>query len=452
MSIIRDVAAQEVLDSRGNPTVRAEVVLRSGARGDAFAPSGASTGSREALELRDGDPKRFSGRGVLKAVAGIVDEIAPAIRGIDALDQEVLDHAMINLDGTSDKSRLGANAILAVSLAAAKAAAAHREVPLFEHIHDIFGGGEIRLPVPMMNILNGGEHASNNVDIQEFMVQPVSMPSFGEALRCGVEVFHALKTVLDDQGLSTTVGDEGGFAPDLPSNAAALDMIARAVEAAGYEPGKDVMLALDCAASTFFDNGKYTLAGEAATHGSDEFCAYLAGLAERYPISSIEDGMDEDDWEGWSKLTDALGERIQLVGDDLFVTDTTLLQRGIMNGAANGILVKLNQVGTLTETLAAVRMAQDTNYAVVISHRSGETEDTTIADLAVGTGAGQIKTGGLSRSDRIAKYNRLLRIEALLEDQAVYRGMAELAAARGESWCRVGATRNKRWRKVAKGK
>ena len=430
MSIVRDVAAQEVLDSRGNPTVRAQVVLRGGARGDAFAPSGASTGSREALELRDGDPKRFSGRGVLKAVAGIVDEIAPAICGIDALDQEVLDHAMINLDGTSDKSRLGANAILAVSLAAAKAAAAHREVPLFQHIHDIFGGGEVRLPVPMMNILNGGEHASNNVDIQEFMVQPVSMRSFGEALRCGVEVFHALKGVLNEQGLSTTVGDEGGFAPDLPSNAAALDMIARAVEAAGYEPGKDVMLALDCAASTFFDNGKYTLAGEGATHGGDEFCAYLADLADRYPISSIEDGMDEDDWEGWSKLTDALGERIQIVGDDLFVTDTTLLQRGIINGAANAILVKPNQVGTLTETLAAVRMAQDTDYAVVISHRSGETEDTTIADLAVGTGAGQIKTGGLSRSDRIAKYNRLLRIEALLQDEADYRGMAELAAAR----------------------
>ena len=420
--------AQEVLDSRGNPTVRAQVVLRGGARGDAFAPSGASTGSREALELRDGDPKRFSGRGVLKAVARIVDEIAPAIRGIDALDQEVLDHAMINLDGTSDKSRLGANAILAVSLAAAKAAAAHREVPLFEHIHDIFGGGEVRLPVPMMNILNGGEHASNNIDIQEFMVQPVSMQSFGEALRCGVEIFHALKGVLNEQGLSTTVGDEGGFAPDLPSNAAALDMITRAVEAAGYKPGQDVMLALDCAASTFFDNGSYTLAGEGETHGSDEFCAYLAGLTHRYPISSIEDGMDEDDWDGWSKLTDSLGERIQIVGDDLFVTDTALLQRGIINGAANAILVKLNQVGTLTETLAAVRMAQDTDYAVVISHRSGETEDTTIADLAVGTGAGQIKTGGLSRSDRIAKYNRLLRIEALLDDEAVYRGIAELAA------------------------
>ena len=433
MSIIRDVVAQEVLDSRGNPTVRAQVVLRGGARGDAFAPSGASTGSREAIELRDGDPKRFSGRGVLQAVAGIIDEIAPAIRGIDALDQEVLDHAMINLDGTSDKSRLGANAILAVSLAAAKAAAAHREVPLFEHIHDIFGGGEVRLPVPMMNILNGGEHASNNVDIQEFMVQPVSMRSFGEALRCGVEIFHSLKRVLSEQGLSTTVGDEGGFAPDLPSNAAALDMITRAVEAAGYKPGKDVMLALDCAASTFFDNGSYTLAGEGETHGSDEFCAYLAGLADRYPISSIEDGMDEDDWDGWSKLTDSLGERIQIVGDDLFVTDTTLLQRGIINGAANAILVKLNQVGTLTETLAAVRMAQDTDYAVVISHRSGETEDTTIADLAVGTGAGQIKTGGLSRSDRIAKYNRLLRIEALLDDEAVYRGMAELAATRRDA-------------------
>ena len=433
MSIIRDVAAQEVLDSRGNPTVRADVVLRGGAHGQALAPSGASTGSREALELRDGDPKRYSGRGVLTAIAGIVDEIAPAIRGIDALDQEILDHAMINLDGTSEKSRLGANAMLAVSLAAAKAAAAHREVPLFEHVRDIFDGGEMRLPVPMMNILNGGEHASNNVDIQEFMVQPVSMNSFGEALRCGVEVFHALKGVLHAQGLSTTVGDEGGFAPDLPSNAAALDMIVRAVEAAGYEPGKDVMLALDCAASTLCENGKYLLESEGTTHGSDEFCAYLAGLVERYPISSIEDGMDEDDWEGWSHLTDSLGERIQIVGDDLFVTDTALLQRGIITGSANAILVKPNQVGTLTETLAAVRMAQDTDYGVVVSHRSGETEDTTIADLAVGTGAGQIKTGGLCRSDRMAKYNRLLRIEALLDDEAVYRGMAELAAAREDA-------------------
>ena len=430
MSIIRNVAAQEVLDSRGNPTVRAEVVLRDGAHGEAFAPSGASTGSREALELRDGDEKRFRGKGVLKAVAGIVDEIAPAVRGIDALDQEVLDHAMINLDGTSDKSRLGANAILAVSLAAAKAAAAHRDLPLFEHIHDIFGGGEMRLPVPMMNILNGGEHASNNVDIQEFMVQPVSMDSFSEAMRCGVEVFHALKGVLHAGGLSTSVGDEGGFAPDLPSNAAALDLIARAVEAAGYELGRDIMLAVDCAASTFFDDGNYALAGEGATYTGDEFRAYLADLVDRYPITSIEDGLDEDDWDGWSKLTDALGERVQLVGDDLFVTDTTLLQRGIIDGAANAILVKLNQVGTLTETLAAVRMAQDTDYAVVISHRSGETEDTTIADLAVGTGAGQIKTGGLSRSDRIAKYNRLLKIEELLDDEAVYRGLAELTVTR----------------------
>ncbi len=433
MSIIHNVAAQEVLDSRGNPTVRAEVVLRGGARGDAFAPSGASTGAREALELRDGDPKRFSGKGVTKAVAGIVSEIAPAVRGIDALDQEVLDHAMINLDGTRDKSRLGANAILAVSVAAARAAAAHKQVPLFEHIHDIFDGGDMRLPVPMMNILNGGEHASNNVDIQEFMVQPVSMSSFREALRCGVEIFHALKGILNAQGLSTTVGDEGGFAPDLPSNAAALDVIARAVDVAGYELGKDVMLAVDCAASTFFNDGKYALGGEGATYSGDEFRAYLVDLADRYPISSIEDGLDEDDWDGWSKLTDALGERVQLVGDDLFVTDTALLQRGIIDGAANAILVKLNQIGTLTETLAAVRMAQDTDYAVVISHRSGETEDTTIADLAVGTGAGQIKTGGLSRSDRVAKYNRLLHIEALLDDEAVYRGMGELAAAHADS-------------------
>ncbi len=433
MSIIRDVAAQEVLDSRGNPTVRAEVVLRGGAHGDACVPSGASTGSREALELRDNDSERFSGKGVLKAIAGIEGQIAPAIRGIDALDQEVLDHAMINLDGTSDKSSLGANAILAVSLAAAKAAAMHRQVPLFEHIHDIFAGGDMRLPVPMMNILNGGEHANNNVDIQEFMVQPVSMSSFSEAMRCGVEIFHALKGELSGQGLSTAVGDEGGFAPDLPSNAAALDVISRAVEAAGYELGKDVMLAVDCAASTFFDDGKYALAGEGTTYSGDEFRAYLAGLVDGYPISSIEDGLDEDDWDGWSRLTDALGERVQLVGDDLFVTDTTLLQRGIIDGAANAILIKLNQVGTLTETLAAVRMAQDTDYGVVISHRSGETEDTTIADLAVGTGAGQIKTGGLCRSDRTAKYNRLLRIESLLDDEAVYRGMAELDAVRGAS-------------------
>ena len=433
MSIIQDVAAQEVLDSRGNPTVRAEVVLRGGARGDAFVPSGASTGAREALELRDGDAKRFSGKGVLRAVAGIEAQIAPAVRGIDALDQEVLDHAMINLDGTDDKSRLGANAILAVSLAAARAAAAHRQVPLFEHIHDIFGGGEMRLPVPMMNILNGGEHADNNVDIQEFMVQPVSMTSFSEALRCGAEVFHALKGVLNEEGLSTTVGDEGGFAPDLPSNAAALDMVARAVEVAGYELGSDVLLAVDCAASTFFDDGAYALEGEGSTYTGDEFRAWLADLVDRYPISSIEDGLDEADWAGWSKLTDLLGKRVQLVGDDLFVTDTSLLQRGIMDGAANAILVKLNQVGTLTETLAAVRMAQDTDYAVVISHRSGETEDTTIADLAVGTGAGQIKTGGLCRSDRIAKYNRLLYIESLLEAEAVYRGTAELSATHGDA-------------------
>ncbi len=433
MSIVETIVAREALDSRGNPTVQAEVVLRGGARGSALAPSGASTGSREALELRDGDPSRYGGKGVLRAVGGIVRDIAPALRGVEAADQERLDRTMIAVDGTDNKSRLGANAILAVSLAAAKAAAADRGIPLFRHIQELHGSADdaVRMPVPMMNILNGGEHADNNVDIQEFMVQPVAAPTFREAVRCGVEVFHALKAVLREAGLSTAVGDEGGFAPDLPSNAAALDMISTAVGRAGYDLGRDVFLALDCAASEFCEAGRYVLAGEGRTFTGADFRAWLAALVERHPIASIEDGLDEDDWDGWTQLTRELGERVQLVGDDLFVTNTTFLGRGIESGAANAILVKLNQIGTLWETLETVRMAHAHGYATVISHRSGETEDTTIADLAVGTGAGQIKTGSLSRSDRVAKYNRLLCIEELLGECASYRGMAELRRGSG---------------------
>ena len=434
MSAIAALTAREALDSRGNPTVEAEVRLADGAGGCALAPSGASTGAREAVELRDGDPARYGGKGTLKAVAGITRELAPMLIGMDALDQAAIDAQLRDLDGTPNKSRLGANAILAVSLAIARAAAAHRGVPLFRHIHDLHGGagegGAMRLPVPMLNVLNGGAHANNNIDIQEFMVQPVAMPSFREALRCGVEVFHALQHVLDGEGLSTAVGDEGGFAPDLPTNDAALDMLARAVERAGYRLGEDVTLALDCAASEFERDGRYVLAGEGETFDGAGFRAWLAALVERHPITSIEDGMDEDDWPGWTALTRELGHRVQLVGDDLFVTDAARLKRGVELGAANAILVKPNQIGTLTETLAAVRTAQEHGYATVISHRSGETEDTTIADIAVGVGAGQIKTGSASRSDRVAKYNRLLRIEEALGADATYRGRAELAPMR----------------------
>jgi len=424
MSAIGRVVAREVLDSRGNPTVEADVVLADGSFGTACAPSGASTGSREALELRDKDPSRYLGKGVRQAVAGIVDEIAPALEGHDAGDQRGLDDIMRSLDGTDAKTRLGANAILAVSLASAKAAAASRQLPLYRHIAELYGTREWIMPVPMMNILNGGAHADNNVDIQEFMIQPVSMGSFAEALRCGVEIFHALKKVLHEQGLSTAVGDEGGFAPNLPSNTAALEAIDRAVVAAGYRPGSDVAFALDCAASEFYEGGRYVLATE-GSYTSEEFVGYLAGLAERHPILSIEDGMDESDWRGWKALTDRLGDRMQLVGDDLFVTNTRILKRGIDEGVANAILIKLNQIGTLTETLEAIRMAQDAGFATVISHRSGETGDTTIADLAVGTGAGQIKTGSLCRSDRVAKYTRLLRIEEELAGASRYRGRAE---------------------------
>jgi enolase len=425
MTTIARILAREILDSRGNPTVEADVVLEDGRRASACVPSGASTGSREALELRDGDRERYLGKGVRKAVANIRDRIAPALIGSKVTEQRELDRVMCELDGTPYKSVLGANAILAVSLACARAAAEARTMPLYRYIAELHGAAEVRLPVPMMNILNGGEHADNNVDIQEFMVQPVSMRSFNEALRCGVEVFHALKAVLRGRHLNTAVGDEGGFAPDLPSNAAALEVIAEAIDQAGYRLGDDVTLALDCAASEFYRDGAYRLEGEGREYGSAEFVEYLADLTDRYPILSIEDGMEESDWDGWRLLTERLGRRTQLVGDDLFVTNTEILARGIEQDIGNAILIKPNQIGSLSETLDAIRMAQQAGFGTVISHRSGETEDTTIADLAVGVGAGQIKTGSLSRSDRVAKYNRLLRIEEELGARAIYRGRAE---------------------------
>jgi enolase len=427
MTTIANIKAREVLDSRGNPTVEADVILEGGTLGRACAPSGASTGSREALELRDGDASRYLGKGVLKAVAAINGKIRDALMGKDAADQRGLDNVMLELDGTENKANLGANAILAVSLAAAKAAAASLGKPLYEHIADINGtSGKYSMPVPMMNILNGGEHADNNVDIQEFMVQPVAAKSFADALRIGAEIFHSLKKVLQARGLNTAVGDEGGFAPNLPSNEAALAMIQEAVEKAGYKLGTDITLALDCAASEFYKNGQYVLAGEGKSFDSAGFADYLAGLAERYPIVSIEDGMDESDWDGWKILTDKIGDKVQLVGDDLFVTNTKILKRGIDTGVANSILIKFNQIGSLSETLDAIKMAQDAGFTAVISHRSGETEDTTIADLAVATCAGQIKTGSLCRSDRVAKYNQLLRIEETLGGKAVYNGLREI--------------------------
>ena len=426
MTLIEAVVAREILDSRGNPTVEVDVRLTNGTLGRAAVPSGASTGAREALELRDGECDRFGGKGVRRVLAHVAEEIAPVLCGLDPVDQETLDRTMIELDGTPDKSRLGANALLGVSLANAKAAATARGIPLFRHLSGLYGPSEVRLPVPMMNILNGGAHANNNIDIQEFMVQPVRPGSFREALRCGVEVFHALKALLAARGLSTAVGDEGGFAPDLAANADALDAIAEAVAAAGYELGTDVLLAVDCAASEFAVGCRYRLNGEDREYTGAEFRGYLADLVGRFPISSIEDGLGEDDWDGWRGLTGELGERVQLVGDDLFATNPDLLARGIEQGVGNAILVKPNQVGTLTETLTTIRMAADAGYRTVISHRSGETEDTTIADLAVATGAGQIKTGSCSRSDRLAKYNRLLRIDELLGDDAEYRGFREL--------------------------
>jgi enolase len=427
MAQIADIKAREVLDSRGNPTVEADVILASGVVGSACAPSGASTGSREALELRDGDKGRYLGKGVLKAVTAVNGVIRDALVGMDATDQRALDNKMLELDGTENKANLGANAILAVSLAAAKAAAADKGLPLYAHIAEINGSaGQFSMPVPMMNIINGGEHADNNVDIQEFMVQPVNFTSFSEALRCGAEIFHSLKAVLKGKGLSTAVGDEGGFAPNLASNEEALVVIQEAISNAGYELGKDVTLALDCAASEFYKDGKYDLAGEGKVFDAEGFGDYLAALTESYPIVSIEDGLDESDWDGWAYLTNKIGDKVQLVGDDLFVTNTKILSRGIEENIGNSILIKFNQIGSLSETLDAIQMAKDAGFTVVISHRSGETEDTTIADLAVGTAAGQIKTGSLCRSDRVAKYNRLLEIAAELGDKAVYNGLKEI--------------------------
>ena len=427
MSNITNVEAFEVMDSRGNPTVMAEVTLGSGHVGVACAPSGASTGSREALELRDGDGARYLGKGVLQAVGNINGPIRELLLGRDASVQRELDAVMIAADGTDNKAEFGANAILAVSLAAAKAAAQARGVPLYQHIAELNGSSSLSMPVPMMNILNGGEHADNNVDIQEFMIQPVAAPTFTEALRAGAEIFHHLKKVLAGRGLSTAVGDEGGFAPNLPSNEAALEVIAEAVGKAGYKLGTDITLALDCAASEFYRDGVYDLAGEGKQFNSEAFADYLAALAAAHPIISIEDGLDESDWAGWKILTDKIGDKVQLVGDDLFVTNTRILQEGIDKGVANSILIKFNQIGSLSETLDAITMAKAAGYTAVISHRSGETEDTTIADLAVATAAGQIKTGSLCRSDRVAKYNRLLRIEAELGSRAPYRGMAEFS-------------------------
>ncbi len=426
MTKIVDIKAFEVLDSRGNPTVNADVILDNGAVGSACAPSGASTGSREALELRDNDSNRYLGKGVLNAVENINTRIKTTLMNKDAVDQRMIDKAMIDMDGTENKSVLGANAILAVSLANAKAAAAAQNIPLYQHIAAINNtAGKYTMPVPMMNILNGGEHADNNVDIQEFMIQPIAATTFAEALQIGAEIFHSLKKVLSHKGLSTAVGDEGGFAPNLSSNAEALEVIKIATEKAGYILGTDVTLALDCAASEFYQDGEYNLKGEGQVYSSEGFSDYLSKLCDQYPIISIEDGCDESDWDGWDYQTKKIGDRVQLVGDDLFVTNTRILKKGIDQHIANAILIKFNQIGSLSETLDAIQMAKDADYAAVISHRSGETEDTTIADLAVATAAGQIKTGSLCRSDRVAKYNRLLRIEAELGNEAAYRGKAE---------------------------
>ena len=419
MSSIVDVIAREILDSRGNPTVEADVLLESGIMGRAAVPSGASTGSREAIELRDNDERRYAGKGVLKAVESINTEISEAIVSLDASEQTFIDRTLIELDGTENKGRLGANAILAVSMAVARAGAEESGLPLYRY----FGGsGGMQMPVPMMNVINGGAHANNGLDMQEFMIVPVGPGSFREALRCGAEVFHALKKLLHGKGMSTAVGDEGGFAPSLPTHAAAIEAILEAIDKAGYTAGQDVLLALDCASTEFYKNGSYVLASERLTLSAAEFTDYLASLADRYPIVSIEDGMAENDWEGWKTLTGRLGRKLQLVGDDIFVTNPRTLKEGIEQGVANAILVKVNQIGTLTETFAAIELAKRAGYGTVISHRSGETEDTTIADIAVGTNALQIKTGSLSRSDRMAKYNQLLRIEEDLGDSAAYPG------------------------------
>ncbi|MFA7240440.1 MAG: phosphopyruvate hydratase [Sulfuricellaceae bacterium] len=419
MSAIVDVIAREILDSRGNPTVEADVLLESGVIGRAAVPSGASTGTREAVELRDGDKSRYRGKGVLKAVENVNTELCEAIIGLDAEEQSFIDKALIDLDGTENKSRLGANAILSVSMAVAKAAAEESGLPLYRYLG---GAGVMHLPVPMMNIINGGAHAENSTDIQEFMIIPVGLPSFREALRCGAEVFHALHKILAGKGLTTTVGDEGGFAPSLPSNEAALQLIMEAIESAGYLPGSDVGIGLDCAASEFFKDGKYHLASEGKVLSAAEFIDTMAAWTDKYPIISIEDGLAEQDWAGWKLMTDKLGKSIQLVGDDVFVTNTKILREGIQKGIANSVLIKVNQIGTLSETFAAIEMAKRAAYTSVISHRSGETEDTTIADIAVATNAMQIKTGSASRSERIAKYNQLLRIEEELGDSSSYAG------------------------------
>ena len=419
MTQIAKIHAREILDSRGNPTLEAEVTLASGHVGRAAVPSGASTGSKEAVELRDGDKTRYLGKGVKKAVANVNDPIAKALAGFDAADQSGLDAKLIDLDGTDNKGRLGANALLGVSLANAHAVAASKNMPLWQHLA---GSNTVELPVPMMNIINGGAHADNNVDLQEFMVLPVGFDSFADALRAGTEIFHALKSVLKSRGLSTAVGDEGGFAPDLKSNEEALETILEAIGKAGYRAGEDVLLGLDVASTEFFENGKYNLTGEGKRLSSEQFVDFLADWAKRYPIVSIEDGMAEDDWDGWKLLTDRIGNTLQLVGDDLFVTNPKIFREGIEKKTANAILIKVNQIGTLTETLQAVAMADANRYAAIISHRSGETEDTTIADIAVATTATQIKTGSLCRSDRVAKYNQLLRIEEALGSRAKYAG------------------------------
>ena len=423
---IANIHAREIIDSRGNPTVEVDVTLESGTLGRAAVPSGASTGSREAIELRDGDKSRYGGKGVLKAVGNANGEIRDALLGRDASEQATIDQIMIDLDGSDNKGRLGANAILGVSLACAKAAAIEAGLPLYRYLG---GDAATVMPVPMMNIINGGSHADNSVDLQEFMIQPVGAPNIGEALRYGAEVFHTLKGVLHARGLNTAVGDEGGFAPDLPSNEAAIEVIIEAIEKAGYTPGKDICIAIDAAASEFYKDGKYELASEGRSLSAAEFVDVLASWVDKYPILSIEDGLEESDWDGWALLTQKLGEKIQLVGDDLFVTNTKILQRGIDNNIANSILIKVNQIGTLTETLAAIDMAKAAGYTAVISHRSGETEDATIADLVVATATGQIKTGSMSRSDRVAKYNQLLRISEELGDLASYPGIAAFKRA-----------------------
>jgi enolase len=428
MSAIVDVIAREILDSRGNPTIEADVVLESGVSGRAAVPSGASTGSREAIELRDSDASRFHGKGVTKAVENVNTEICEAVLGLDASEQLLIDRALVELDGTENKSRLGANAILAVSCAVAKAAAEESSLPLYRYLG---GAGEMQLPVPLMNVINGGAHANNRIDLQEFMIVPHGAPTFREALRYGAEVFQTLKKLIDERGMPTTVGDEGGFAPDLPSNEAALQLLVEAIDRAGYTPGTDIALALDCAASEFYKDEAYRLEAENRALRSQEFADVLAGWCDKYPIISIEDGMSEHDWDGWKYLTERLGRKVQLVGDDLFVTNTKILKEGIARGVANSILIKINQIGTLSETFAAITMANRAAYTAVVSHRSGETEDSMIADIAVGTNAGQIKTGSLSRSDRVAKYNQLLRIEEDLGDAASYAGRDAFFSIRG---------------------